>query len=777
MVGESQSQIEYDEEWENLLDSGILEDLLQKAEHENAVRRASQVVSTFSTPQPVQPLGPPPNLLLDSQTHPPQPTIGPVSNAVQVSGRAQLHTENAFNTRSQTLHGSRKPPLPFELRGSQGYYYQDRHEGAHLPINLSQLPSQGPGSFRCGTPANGAVNIQNQPSNGVPGSLRDDGLHVNELLAEKNGTISLLRSKLMQADSELYDLRKRVASQTSSQHVPQFQQRELERLSLELTLKDQEVLEARRARDEKNDRLREALSTAAALEKELENLKRLRKIDAGGSKRCHEEGEYEAVNRAGPSYSQGDEPEEENTACSGRPSEGTYAHVKDQSKRLDQAQEVWAAPWETEKAENVAAHKAVASKESSDAAVLKARTVDDGCVTSNQKKTRVVPPQASELPCRGHISGRDGASAPLPQQEASGRGLGLENGAIQRELTHVLQQIWNPNGSQSESVSLVSELFAVCRQDLYILSTYEGTLKKSLKSQTGSKSITGLKRKQTLHNEPKKEIQESVGSNFHSALAKVANKLMPSATLLGPLLEYCDCDNVDLVQSALRVMHCILRHESFCRDKVLARNNSGNIFSSKHVGISDSFSRLNLSFEGRGWSMCSGDMRQEQTSVPVFSSPRVFCGLPKPQNETSVGSSRPEQAEIRRNITGVEDGADMVASDLNPFVDWLLYMAAHSSNTGVRFGASAIMGLLVAHSEPVSQRAQFGPLLWGKKTCKFGFSTSGEQQVASLASLLKGTAGVAVQLQAIRLVHLLLHCRSCSSSDVLFCSRYITWRP
>lgn len=103
-----------------------------------------------------------------------------------------------------------------------------------------------------------------------------------------------------------------------------------------------------------------------------------RKIDAGGSKRCHEEGEYEAVNRAGPSYSQGDEPEEENTACSGRPSEGTYAHVKDQSKRLDQAQEVWAAPWETEKAENVAAHKAVASKESSDAAVLKARTVDDG---------------------------------------------------------------------------------------------------------------------------------------------------------------------------------------------------------------------------------------------------------------------------------------------------------------------------------------------------------------------------------------------------------------
>lgn len=216
MIGESETPSVYDEEWENLLDSGILEALIQKAENENAVKRAtqvtpaeslpdceiledlvqkaehesavkrakSQVLPTFSTPHPSNPSF--------------QPSV-PVSNAAQVSGRTH---ENAFNIRSQAFNGPRKPPLPFELRGSQGYY-QDRHEGTHLPTNLSQLPTQTPGSFRFGTPVNGSVSAPNQISNGGSGVHRDAGLHtVNEQLAERNGTISVLRSKLQQVPSE-----------------------------------------------------------------------------------------------------------------------------------------------------------------------------------------------------------------------------------------------------------------------------------------------------------------------------------------------------------------------------------------------------------------------------------------------------------------------------------------------------------------------------------------------------------------------------------------------
>lgn len=41
-------------------------------------------------------------------------------------------------------------------------------------------------------------------------------------------------------------------------------------------LQDQEVLEVRRARDEKDDRLRDALASVAALQGELQFLKRLR---------------------------------------------------------------------------------------------------------------------------------------------------------------------------------------------------------------------------------------------------------------------------------------------------------------------------------------------------------------------------------------------------------------------------------------------------------------------------------------------------------------------
>lgn len=107
----------------------------------------------------------------------------------------------------------------------------------------------------------------------------------------------------------------------------------------------------------------------------------IRKGDAVGTKRYREEGaatDSEAVVRAGPSYSQDDESDEFIAACNDRLLEVTNAHAKAQSKKLDQGQETWAAPWETEKPQHVAPHKAVTIKEASDAVVLKARTVDDG---------------------------------------------------------------------------------------------------------------------------------------------------------------------------------------------------------------------------------------------------------------------------------------------------------------------------------------------------------------------------------------------------------------
>jgi hypothetical protein len=218
MVGESGTQSDYDEEWEKLLDSGILEDLIkkaevenavkqatqadfpdcevleslvQKAEQESAVKRATQVVPSFSTPQSRQVLAPPPNLLVDGHIPSLQPscilsTSLPVANGAQIPGRAQVHSENTFNTRSQVLHGPSfaKPPLPFDPRGSQSYN-QDRHESTHQLINLSQYPTQTPGSVRYnGTPANGAVSTPNQPPNGVSGLHRD-------------GEISQLRTKLL----------------------------------------------------------------------------------------------------------------------------------------------------------------------------------------------------------------------------------------------------------------------------------------------------------------------------------------------------------------------------------------------------------------------------------------------------------------------------------------------------------------------------------------------------------------------------------------------------
>lgn len=150
--------------------------------------------------------------------------------------------------------------------------------------------------------------------------------------------------------------------------------------------------------------------------------------------------------------------------------------------------------------------------------------------------------------------------------------------------------------------------------------------------------------------------------------------------------------------------------------------------------------------------MPGGDMRQQQEPIsflPVFSSPRVFCGPSKLQYGSSLGPEQVEEEEEEeaRALHHGNDDIDIASSsDLTPFVGWLLDMAARSPNLGIRFEAATMMGLLVAHTEPVSERALFGSLLW------YG-------RLASLLQEAAGdTAGMGVQLQAIRLVHLLLHC-------------------
>ena len=223
MVGESGTQSDYDEEWEKLLDSGILEELLQKAEVENAVKqatqadvpdselvslvqkaeqesavkRASQVVPTIPTPLSRQGRGPPPSLPVDAHIPSFQPscilsTSVPATNPTQAPDRSQLLSENGFHTRSHVLHGPRKPPLPSDLRDSQGYHH-DRYGGTHQPINLSQIPTQTPGSFKYGTPMNGALSTSYQLLNGVSNGV--SGLH-------RDGEILQLRNKLLQVNGE-----------------------------------------------------------------------------------------------------------------------------------------------------------------------------------------------------------------------------------------------------------------------------------------------------------------------------------------------------------------------------------------------------------------------------------------------------------------------------------------------------------------------------------------------------------------------------------------------
>lgn len=143
--------------------------------------------------------------------------------------------------------------------------------------------------------------------------------------------------------------------------------------------------------------------------------------------------------------------------------------------------------------------------------------------------------QASELPPREPSNTGNATLDLIVQPVRPGRGLGLENTYSRNELSHSLLQIWNSEESHNKGAALVSEIFSVCRQDLYVLFTHEGCPKDVDPKQLGnssSKSQNKLssKLRQSLNHQTKKEMQDGIGSKLHNALVNV-RILLPLCTL------------------------------------------------------------------------------------------------------------------------------------------------------------------------------------------------------------------------------------------------------
>jgi hypothetical protein len=129
--------------------------------------------------------------------------------------------------------------------------------------------------------------------------------------------------------------------------------------------------------------------------------------------------------------------------------------------------------------------------------------------------------------------------------------LGFRNASGMGEPAHTLQQIWFSKGTRNDSISLMSAIFADCRQDFYtLLSTHERYPKEpsSINGLCANSSCSNhkaaFKQKEAPNAQSNKEAGEAIAFKFHNAVANVMNKLAVAATLIGPLLEYCKFQNV-----------------------------------------------------------------------------------------------------------------------------------------------------------------------------------------------------------------------------------------
>ncbi len=128
--------------------------------------------------------------------------------------------------------------------------------------------------------------------------------------------------------------------------------------------------------------------------------------------------------------------------------------------------------------------------------------------------------------------------------------LGFRNASGMGEPAHTLQQIWFSKDTRNDSISLMSAIFADCRQDFYtLLSTHERCPKEpsSINGLCANSSCSNhkaaFKQKEAPNAQSNKEAGEAIAFKFHNAVANVSLLLLihVSSLLIALDLWACIC--------------------------------------------------------------------------------------------------------------------------------------------------------------------------------------------------------------------------------------------
>ncbi|CAK8540291.1 unnamed protein product [Lathyrus sativus] len=326
-------------------------------------------------------------------------------------------------------------------------------------------------------------------------------------------------------------------------------------------------------------------------------------------------------------------------------------------------------------------------------------------------KTTIASPQEAQDPPSDALSSFQEAK----RVETTGKPKGVETKIVSRQeaqdppsddlfsyldLSQKLLTVWRSPSEKLLGSDVISKLFASCQKDIHILF---GNMSMSPPEITRKLHTDVSSSKVSLHyvNGCFHTPETSKVSHLYHALTKVANGTDMLETLIAPLLDLCNIENVAIVHSSLRILYTLLKFL---------------LESEKNFGRRD-----NVFIDG----ICVGKDLLDSDGLDGVKDRKPF-------NEEMLS---------RKDYWNYQ-------SVLKPRVNWssifdiLHQISTRITEENVRVEAVSIMILLFLRSTAYFEREQFNQ----------------DTVFKTISELLKKDAGLRVKKKTLRLLYLVLNC-------------------
>ncbi|XP_031484033.1 protein SENSITIVE TO UV 2 [Nymphaea colorata] len=300
---------------------------------------------------------------------------------------------------------------------------------------------------------------------------------------------------------------------------------------------------------------------------------------------------------------------------------------------------------------------------------------------------------------------------------------------IEHHASNKLIKLWRPDIGKSSGQKLVRKLFASCAADLISLFKFMNMASASALDSAAEEKISYLIPHDCSYQAP--SIQDTEAAKvgcFYLILTKVMNDMAQLDSLVEALLGLCCLRNVDIVHRSLRIIHSVLHHALILYSNSSRRSNIVvNHPGASNIGLDSGMPLLGQSAK---WPKEISDFVRGAASSSHL--PKEFLYTEK-------------ICEKGTRLVRQKPNINLVA-----LFEKMHQIAVENTNHQIQLEAISVMNLIMMRSSPSSERNKFGTVTL----------------LESISLLLQKRVALVVQLQAVRLLFLLLNCEE---AMMLFC--------